>query len=87
MGSFAVNEFGLYDMLGNVWEWVEDCYHFKQAPTDGSAWTGGDCSRHMIRGGSWTALPGLLRAAFRNYGNTEIRDGSLGFRVARTLSP
>jgi formylglycine-generating enzyme required for sulfatase activity len=94
VGSFPVNAFGLHDMIGNVWEWVEDCYHsnYDEAPTDGSAWNGsawssGDCSRRMIRGGSWAALPGLLRSAFRNWGTAAIKDGTLGFRVARTLRP
>ena len=55
VGSFAPNQFGLYDMVGNVWEWTEDCYHdsYNGAPADGSAWTGGDCSRRVVRGGSW----------------------------------
>jgi formylglycine-generating enzyme required for sulfatase activity len=53
VGSFAANGFGLYHMVGNVWAWTEDCYHdsYKGAPTDGSAWTIGDCSSRVIRGG------------------------------------
>ncbi len=56
VGSFKPNAFGLYDMAGNVWQWVQDCYHdnYDGAPTDGSAWTSGDCSRRVIRGGCWT---------------------------------
>ena len=55
VGSFAPNGFGLYDMVGNVWAWTEDCYHdsYIGAPTDGSAWTSGDCRRRIFRGGSW----------------------------------
>jgi len=57
--SFAPNPFGLYSMLGNAWEWTEDCWHqsYDGAPTDGSAWVEPDCSEHVIRGGSWHNLP------------------------------
>ena len=63
VGSFAPNAFGLYDMHGNAWQWVEDCYHdnYRGAPTDGSAWTTGDCGRRVCRGGSWIDDPGALR--------------------------
>ena len=56
MGSFSANAFGLHDVMGNVWEWVEDCWHesYAGAPADGGAWTvGGDCERRVLRGGSW----------------------------------
>ena len=61
VGSFAANRFGLYDMVGNVWKWVQDCYHpnYNGAPTDGSTWTGGDCTARVIRGGSWGGGPEL----------------------------
>ena len=54
-GSFSPNAFGLHDMNGNLWEWVEDCYNnsFSGAPTDGSAWLAGNCGSHVLRGGSW----------------------------------
>jgi formylglycine-generating enzyme required for sulfatase activity len=90
VGSFAANAFGLYDMHGNVWEWVEDCWHdnYDGATTDGSPWTaGGDCSRRVVRGGSWISLPQNLRAAFRLRTSTDNRDFSLGLRVGRTLTP
>ena len=67
-GSFAANAWGLHDVHGNVWEWVGDCWHenYARAPRDGSAWTtGGDCSRRVVRGGSWDYNPWLLRSAYR----------------------
>ena len=76
VGSFSANGFGLHDMHGNVWEWVEDCSHdsYSGAPTDGSAWTtGGDCSRRVLRGGSWNYLPWNLRSANRNWYTTGFR--------------
>ena len=67
VGSFAPNQFGLYDMVGNVWEWTQDCYHntYDGAPADGLAWTGGDCSYRVLRGGSWDLYPQFLHSAFR----------------------
>ena len=66
-GSFDPNGFGLFDMLGNVWEWVEDCGHrnYEGAPSDGSAWIRrGDCRFRMLRGGSWEDPPSRLRRRF-----------------------
>ena len=87
VGSFAPNGFGLYDMVGNVWAWTEDCYHdsYNGAPTDGSAWTGGDCSRRVLRGGSGNNDPQYLRSAVRYENLTVGRDNRIGFRVGRTL--
>jgi formylglycine-generating enzyme required for sulfatase activity len=89
-GSFKPNSFGLYDMLGNVWEWTEDCVHgdYNGAPQDGSAWIAdGDCGRRVVRGGSWIYNPQNLRSAHRDRDSTGTRYDNLGFRVARTLSP
>lgn len=86
VGRFRPNAYGLYDMLGNVWEWTGDNYHgnYQGAPAAGSAWLGGSTKR-VLRGGSWNDAPRNVRAAVR-YGNKpEIRFSSFGFRVARTL--
>ena len=88
VGSFPANAFGLRDVHGNVREWVEDCRHreYKGAPADGSAWSrGGDCSRRVLRGGSWSNRPRNLRSAFRIAISAEFRFDNVGFRVARTL--
>jgi formylglycine-generating enzyme required for sulfatase activity len=88
VGSFAANGFGLYDMLGNVWEWTEDYYHdsYSEAPADGSAWTkGGDYGKRVLRGGSWSIDPVLLRPAHRYGFSIVSRILTFGFRVGRTL--
>ncbi|MCY4659491.1 MAG: SUMF1/EgtB/PvdO family nonheme iron enzyme [Acidobacteria bacterium] len=86
-GSFASNGWGLHDVHGNVWEWVEDCWHenYARAPRDGSAWTtGGNCRRRVVRGGSWGSDPRVLRSADRLRLDAEGRVATVGFRVART---
>jgi formylglycine-generating enzyme required for sulfatase activity len=90
VGSFAPNKFALYDMVGNVWEWVEDCYHpnYLDAPTNGSAWVdSGTCSNRVVRGGSWNNSPFNLRSADRDSTSPVTQSYHLGFRVARTLAP
>lgn len=87
VGSFAANRFGLHDMHGNVWEWVEDCYRdsYAGAPSDASqAVTSGGCSARVLRGGSWINDPQVLRAALRDWDSSGNRSGSIGFRLART---
>ena len=88
VGSFKPNAFGLYDMAGNVGQWVEDCWHanYNGAPTDGSVWTGGDCNNRVVRGGTWYGAPQALRSAFRRAVSAVLRDSGGGFRVGRTLS-
>lgn len=88
VGSFKPNSFGLYDMVGNVWQWVQDCYQsgYVGAPDDGSARTDGNCSLRSVRGGSWVSEPRVLRSANRFWYSPENRNNILGFRVARTLS-
>ncbi len=85
VGSFSANGWGVHDMHGNVWEWVEDCWNdsYVGAPTDGSEWESGACGYRVLRGGSWYGEPGDLRSANRSGFTTVLRDGSFGFRVIR----
>ncbi|MCY4452550.1 MAG: SUMF1/EgtB/PvdO family nonheme iron enzyme [Immundisolibacterales bacterium] len=90
VGSHTANAFGLRDVHGNVWEWVEDCWHdsYRGAPSDGGAWTrdgDGDCDYRVLRGGSWVSRPGSLRSAVRGRSGSVHRNHFNGFRVARTL--
>ena len=90
VGSFPPNNFGLHDMHGNVWEWVEDCWHknYLDAPVNGSAWTSGNaCGVRVLRGGSWKNRPRSLRAASRGWNEKWDRNNDDGFRVARILTP
>jgi formylglycine-generating enzyme required for sulfatase activity len=89
--AFTPNPFGLYGMLGNVWQWTEDCWHpsYVGAPKDGRAWRTGDCSRHILRGGSWDNVPVFIRSASRTAApnNGKEYDYSVlsTFRIARDL--
>jgi formylglycine-generating enzyme required for sulfatase activity len=87
--SFAPNPWGLYQVHGNVWEWVEDCWHhrYSGAPTDGSAVAVGECRLRPIRGGSWYDKPEGLRSATRLNDGLSSSYGNVGFRVARTIYP
>jgi formylglycine-generating enzyme required for sulfatase activity len=86
VGSFKPNGFGLYDTTGNVWSLTQDCYHdsYSGAPTDGSAWTTGNCARRVGRGSAWSAGRGELRAARRDWGSAAYAAGNQGLRVARS---
>lgn len=90
--SFEPNPFGLYNVHGNVWEWVEDCYQkrYRDLPEEtrltGVAWSPAACEFRVFRGGSWTDAPNVLRAANRGRYEPFIRNTSSGFRVGRTLS-
>lgn len=85
--SFEPNRFGLYDTIGNVSEWVEDCWHdsYQRAPTDGSAWVNAGCNTRMLRGASWASAPDQVRSAFRLGASPGTVDARLGFRVVREL--
>jgi formylglycine-generating enzyme required for sulfatase activity len=88
VGSFQPNAFGLYDMLGNVFEWVLDCWHpdYRGAPTDGSAWgAAADCTQHDLRGGSWFTAPALVSTSARNRFDETYRSNSIGFRLVREI--
>ena len=87
MGS-TPNPFGLYDTAGNVWEWVEECWHdnYSGAPGDGSAWiSGGHCARRVIRGGSWNNPSRNMRSSDRGRYYPDNRNFDIGFRLALDL--
>ncbi|MEL6978255.1 MAG: formylglycine-generating enzyme family protein [Pseudomonadota bacterium] len=85
--SFDPNAFGLHQMHGNLWEWVEDCWNGRHEgrPADGAAWMSGNCDVAVLRGGSWDTRPDLLRSAFRGRNVRDLRNHLIGFRVARGL--
>jgi formylglycine-generating enzyme required for sulfatase activity len=88
VGTFRPNTFGLNDMLGNVFQWTEDCWHpdYAGAPSDGSARTDGDCSQRELRGGSWFSTPAYVRANYRNHFAADYRTSSAGIRLVRDIS-
>ncbi len=90
VGKFKPNAFGLYDTVGNVFEWTTDCWHasFDGAPLDGSAWLeagGGDCTFRTPRGGSWVSGPNWTRAAAQSKDPIDYRSFLLGFRLVADL--
>jgi len=86
VGSYQPNAFGLHDMLGNAWEWTQDCWNanYSGAPSDGRAWEEYDCSRRVLRGGSWGDNPWSVRVGFRGRNNANYRSDTAGFRIARS---
>jgi formylglycine-generating enzyme required for sulfatase activity len=89
VGSFAANAFGLYDMIGNVWEWTEDCFadDYATASPNGAARAEAGCTTRTVRGGDWFSTETSLRPAIRAKANASARHDDIGFRVARTLGP
>jgi formylglycine-generating enzyme required for sulfatase activity len=89
VGSFKSNSWGLNDMLGNVFQWTQDCWHadYGGAPVDGSARTDGDCSERELRGGSWFTSPSYVRANYRNHFAADYRTSSVGIRLVRDVGP
>ena len=84
VGSFEPNKFGLYDMHGNVGEWVQDWWNpnYEGAPADGSAWCSGDRKRRVIRGGGWVNPAAKIRSAYRSWDDSDHRVNYVGFRIA-----
>ena len=87
VGSFKANAFGLHDMLGNIWEWTQDCSHddYKDAPDDGSPWEVSNCGLRVLRGGSWYTKLEYLRSANRDRSYPDFRTDNIGFRLAQDL--
>jgi formylglycine-generating enzyme required for sulfatase activity len=89
VGSFVANSFGLHDMLGNVMQWTQDCWHpdYTGVPADGAARTEHGCKDHELRGGSWFSAPNVVRASYRNHFAAGYRTSSVGFRLVRDVQP
>jgi len=87
LGKFHANAFGLFDMDGNVSEWVADCWHdnYTRAPSDSKAWMNPGCAEHVVRGGSWGSAPDQVRSTFRLAAPSATRSARVGIRVAREL--
>jgi len=87
IASFAPSRFGVYDLIGNAWEWVEDCWHgsYKDAPNDGRAWTDENCENRVLRGGSWLddEYNGMLEIDKRTSNKASHWSEAIGFRCAK----
>jgi formylglycine-generating enzyme required for sulfatase activity len=88
MGKLAPNDWGIYDMSGNAWEWTQDCQNlnYKGAPVDGSAWESGNCTMRVGRGGAWNNHPDVLKASHRKFDDANGRDSINGMRVVRLVN-
>jgi formylglycine-generating enzyme required for sulfatase activity len=89
VGSFVPNAFGLYDTLGNVFQWVDDCWadDYQGAPSSGAARIDGDCTQRELRGGSWFSRPDYVRVSYRNRFPSDYRSTTVGFRLLREIGP
>lgn len=88
VGAYRPNAFGLDDMTGNTFEWVEDCWHqsYSGGPSDGTPWSNAGCDERVMRGTAWfDPDPSPLRSSYRNASNSDTRSDVIGFRVARDL--
>ncbi|MDP6475372.1 MAG: SUMF1/EgtB/PvdO family nonheme iron enzyme [Alphaproteobacteria bacterium] len=87
VGGFPPNAFGLHDVHGNLWEWVEDCWNesYAGAPSSANVWRAGDCSARIVRGGSWYSGSANIRSAYRLRNDSQARIQTVGFRIARSL--
>lgn len=87
VGRFPANAFGVHDMLGNAWEWVEDCWNegYAGAPELAKPRLTGSCTERVFRGGAWNSPPSTLRTAYRDRGSKDERHDNVGFRVVRSL--
>ncbi|MDQ7072364.1 MAG: formylglycine-generating enzyme family protein [Gammaproteobacteria bacterium] len=87
VATYPANNFGLFDMHGNVWEWTQDCWHsnYNGSPTSSKAWTQQNCKQYVARGGSWVISAENLRITYRNKYNKTERNPSLGFRLVQEI--
>lgn len=87
VAQFDANALGIFDLIGNVSEWVEDCWHenYRRAPSTGEAWVNQGCNSRVVRGSSWGSAPEQSRSAFRTNASEDTRSPRIGFRVVRNL--